>query len=66
MFFAGKFRIRWAEKAKKFVEVGQGMLSSFFLPPYSPELNPDEWVGKSVKQAESPVPRPVALKNSRP
>jgi transposase len=21
----------------------------FFLPPYSPELNPDEWVWKNVK-----------------
>jgi hypothetical protein len=21
----------------------------FFLPPYSPELNPDEWVWKSIK-----------------
>ena len=21
----------------------------FFLPPYSPELNPDEWVNKNVK-----------------
>jgi transposase len=26
-----------------------GALTLFFLPPYSPELNPDEWVWKNVK-----------------
>lgn len=26
-----------------------GQLHLFFLPPYSPELNPDEWVWKNVK-----------------
>jgi transposase len=26
-----------------------GKLELFFLPPYSPELNPDEWVDKNVK-----------------
>ena len=26
-----------------------GRLKLFFLPPYSPELNPDEWVWKNVK-----------------
>jgi transposase len=26
-----------------------GMLTVFFLPPYSPDLNPDEWVWKNVK-----------------
>jgi transposase len=25
------------------------MLAVFFLPPYSPDLNPDEWVWKNVK-----------------
>jgi transposase len=27
----------------------EGRLRLFFLPPYSPELNPDEWVWKNVK-----------------
>jgi transposase len=27
----------------------KGRLRLFFLPPYSPELNPDEWVWKDVK-----------------
>lgn len=26
-----------------------GMLRLYFLPPYSPDLNPDEWVWKNVK-----------------
>ena len=34
---------------KDFAESTNGKLRLFFLPPYSPELNPDEWVGKNVK-----------------
>jgi transposase len=34
---------------KAFVESTGGRLRLFFLPPYSPELNPDEWVWKNVK-----------------
>lgn len=32
-----------------FVKSTEGRLNIFFLPPYSPELNPDEWVWKSIK-----------------
>lgn len=32
-----------------FVNSTNGRLRLFFLPPYSPELNPDEWVWKSIK-----------------
>ena len=32
-----------------FVKGTEGRLNLFFLPPYSPELNPDEWVWKSIK-----------------
>ncbi|GHE34379.1 hypothetical protein GCM10017673_41450 [Streptosporangium violaceochromogenes] len=42
-------RVHRAKKVKRFVEDSQGRLSLFFLPPYSPELNPDEWVWKNVK-----------------
>lgn len=41
-----------AHKAKKvtdFVAGTEGQLELYFLPPYSPELNPDEWVWKNVK-----------------
>lgn len=34
---------------KDFAASTDGKLHLFFLPPYSPELNPDEWVWKNVK-----------------
>ena len=34
---------------KEFAASTNGKLRLFFLPPYSPELNPDEWVWKNVK-----------------
>ncbi|MGH7448209.1 MAG: IS630 family transposase [Longimicrobiales bacterium] len=38
-----------AAATKEFVESTDGRLTLFLLPPYSPELNPDEWVWKNVK-----------------
>jgi transposase len=38
-----------ATATKKFVDSTDGRLTLFYLPPYSPELNPDEWVWKNVK-----------------
>src|SRR5271169_5091406 len=39
-----------AKKVSEFVrEKSGGRLSIFFLPPYSPDLNPDEWVWNNVK-----------------
>jgi transposase len=34
---------------KEYAQQSNGMLTVFFLPPYSPDLNPDEWVWKNVK-----------------
>ena len=34
---------------KQYVTSTEGKLELFFLPPYSPELNPDEGVNKNVK-----------------
>lgn len=34
---------------KEYAERSKGRLTLFFLPPYSPDLNPDEWVWKNVK-----------------
>jgi len=34
---------------KQFAAATNGLLRLFFLPGYSPELNPDEWVWKHVK-----------------
>lgn len=38
-----------AKKVKKFVETVSDRLELFFLPPYSPELNPDEFVWNDLK-----------------
>ena len=38
-----------AVKVREFVASTQGRLQLFFLPSYSPQLNPDEWVWKNVK-----------------
>lgn len=35
---------------KKFVQFTKGKLRIFYLPPYSPELNPDELVWNNVKR----------------
>ena len=37
-------------KVKKYVESTEGKLQLFYLPPYSPELNPDELVWNYVKK----------------
>lgn len=42
-------RVHRAKAVTEFVETTNGMITLFFLPPYSPELNPDEWVWKNVK-----------------
>jgi transposase len=36
-------------ETKAFVKSTKGRLSIFYLPSYSPELNPDEWVWKNIK-----------------
>jgi transposase len=38
-----------SKKVKAFIESLDGKLKLFFLPPYSPELNPDELVWNDVK-----------------
>ena len=48
-----------AKIVKEYVGSTGGRLSLFFLPPYSPELNPDEWVWKNVKH--DAVGRAVAM-----
>ena len=41
-----------AKKTKDFVASTDGRLSLYFLPPYSPQLNPDEWVWNNVKNTQ--------------
>ncbi|MDP4507056.1 IS630 family transposase [Nonomuraea turcica] len=42
-------RVPPGQAPQKFANDSNGMLKLFFLPAYSPELNPDEWVWKNVK-----------------
>jgi transposase len=41
--------VHHATVLKEFAGKSDGMLRLYFLPPYSPDLNPDEWVWKNVK-----------------
>lgn len=41
--------IHKAKEVTEFAQRTDGRLRLFFLPPYSPELNPDEWVNKNIK-----------------
>ncbi|WP_261556248.1 IS630 family transposase [Frankia tisae] len=38
-----------SQATREYVESTEGKIRLFRLPPYSPELNPDEWVWKNVK-----------------
>ena len=38
-----------SRQVQDFVESTKGHLRLFYLPPYSPELNPDEWVWSNLK-----------------
>ncbi len=38
-----------AKRVKRFIAEQQGRLELYFLPPYSPELNPDEFVWNDLK-----------------
>ena len=42
-------RVHHAKKVKKWQEKHKDKIEFFFLPPYSPELNPDELVNQDVK-----------------
>ena len=49
---------------KEYVEQSSGMLTVFFLPPYSPDLNPDEWDGKTSGTTTSGAHQSGAKPNS--
>src|SRR5512143_3271179 len=57
-----------SQRVKAFVAAQEGRLQLFYLPPYSPELNPDErgWsyiqhhaVGKQIAQSKGELKRQV-------
>lgn len=41
--------VHTAKDVRNFVASNCDRIELFFLPPYSPDLNPDEWVNKNVK-----------------
>jgi hypothetical protein len=41
--------IHSAKKVKQLLKEYEGKLKLFLLPPYSPQMNPDEWVWNNVK-----------------
>lgn len=51
-----------AKAVTDYVATTEGRLKLFLLPPYSPELNPDEWVWKNVKHDQ--IKRAVAMSRS--
>ena len=42
--------IHKAKLVKEYVQTTDGMLELYYLPPYSPQLNPDEQVWKNVRE----------------
>jgi transposase len=57
-------RIHRAKKLPALLKQLDGKITLFFLPPHSPQLNPDEWVWNQVKQriAKQPERSKQALK----
>ena len=43
-------RVHHAKKTKSWLEKHSAQINLFYLPPYSPELNPDELLNQTVKQ----------------
>lgn len=55
-----------AKKVERYVESLEGRLELFFLPPYSPELNPDECAWNDLKNnaiGRQQITDPESLKN---
>lgn len=52
-------RVHHAKKVQKWANRHKGEIEIFFLPPYSPEHNPDEYLNQDVKVSirKNPAPR---------
>src|SRR5262249_49328893 len=55
-----------ATAVNDFVAGTKGRLKLFFLPGYSPELNPDEWVWKNVKVRHEASPGREGVRDPLP
>ncbi|MBD3239593.1 MAG: IS630 family transposase, partial [Chitinivibrionales bacterium] len=60
-------RVHHAIRVQEWVSKQRGQVQLFFLPAYSPEYNPDEYLNQDLKSAMSKKLRPTsadALKNN--
>jgi len=55
-------RVHHAKKVTRWVEKHKDKIELFFLPAYSPELNPDEYVNNDVKANVNRKPAPKSQK----
>ncbi|MCF7957130.1 MAG: IS630 family transposase [Phycisphaerae bacterium] len=55
-------RVHHAKKVKAWAEKHSKKIKLFFLPPYSPEHNPDEYVNQDIKQVLKKKPSPDSQK----
>jgi transposase len=46
---ADNLKVHHAKKVQEFIEKNKDKIEIFFLPPYSPDLNPDELLNQDVK-----------------
>ena len=44
-------RVHHGKKVQKWLEKHKGRIEVFFLPPYAPELNPDEYLNHALKRS---------------
>ena len=51
-------RVHHAKAVTAWIEANKDKIELFFLPPYAPEYNPDEFVNNDVKQAMARKPAP--------
>ena len=54
-------RVHHAKKVKEWQQKHKDKIEFYFLPAYSPELNPDELVNQDVKEKCPPKFRPLYL-----
>ena len=43
-------RVHHSKATQKWLEVSKDKIEMFFLPPYAPEFNPDEYLNSNLKQ----------------
>ena len=46
---ADNLKVHHAKKVQEFIENNKDKIEIFFLPPYSPDLNPDELLNQDIK-----------------